>query len=277
MTQGTSDTVVLIHGLWMTPLCWEHWIERYKGRGFQVLAPAWPGMDGDIAQLRRDTSGIDRLTAHEIIDHYDSIIRALPAPPIIMGHSFGGLFTQVLLSHGLGAAGIAIDSAPAKGILSLPLSTLRSAWPVLHNPANAHRAVALTPEQFHYAFTNTLTEEESRPVYERYAIPGPGHVLFEGALANINPHSAFAVDFNKSDRAPLLFIAGGADHVVPASSNRANVKHYRKSKAITAYKEFAGRSHYTLGQDGWEAVADFALAWATNPTANVDGAGATGA
>jgi pimeloyl-ACP methyl ester carboxylesterase len=269
MTASTPTTIVLIHGLWMTPLCWEHWIERYQHGGVDVLAPAWPGMDGDIEQLRRDTSGIDRLTAGEVIDHYDGIIRALPAPPIIMGHSFGGLFVQVLLSRGLGAAGVAIDSAPAKGILSLPLSTLRSAWPVLHNPTNAHRAVALSPEQFHYAFTNTLSEEASLPVYERYAIPGPGHVLFEGALANVNPHSAFKVDFKKDDRAPLLFIAGGVDHVVPASANRANVKHYRKSKAITAYKEFPGRSHYTLGQDGWEEVADFALGWATSPTADV--------
>lgn len=191
-----------------------------------------------------------------------------------MGHPFGGLFTQVLLSRGLGAAGVGIDSAPAKGILSLPLSTLRSAWPVLHNPANVHHAVALTPEQFHYAFTNTLSAEESLAVFKRYAIPGPGHVLFEGALANVNPHSAFAVDFKQTDRAPLLFIAGGADHIVPASANRANVKHYRTSPAISAYREFPGRSHYTLGQDGWEEVADFALDWALHPTAGIDGSAA---
>ncbi len=271
MTANAPDTIVLIHGLWMTPLCWEHWTERYKTRGIQVLAPAWPGMEGDIEQLRRDTSGIDRLTAGEVIDHYDAIIRALPAPPVIMGHSFGGLFTQVLLSRGLGAAGVAIHSAPAKGILSLPISTLRSAWPVLHNPANSHRAVALTPDQFHYAFTNTLGADESLPVYQRYAIPGPGHILFEGALANVNPHSALAVDFHRSDRAPLLLIGGGADHVVPASSSRANAKHYSKSNAITAYKEFPGRSHYTLGQEGWEAVADYALDWALNPTEQTDG------
>jgi pimeloyl-ACP methyl ester carboxylesterase len=272
MTMTSADTVVLIHGLWMTPLCWEHWIPRFQQRGLTVLAPAWPGMDADVQKLRDDPSGIDRLTAGEVIDHYDRIIRALPAPPIIMGHSFGGLFTQVLISRGLGAAGVAIDSAPAKGILSLPLSTLRSAWPILHNPANVHHAVPLTPEEFHYAFTNTLSAEASRQVYERYAIPGPGHVLFEGALANVNPHSVFKVDFKKADRAPLLLIAGGADHVVPASANRANVKHY-KSTAITAYREFPGRSHYTLGQDGWEEVADFALGWALNPVADVDGTG----
>lgn len=258
-----TNTIVLIHGLWMTPRCWEGWGDRYTGRGYTALAPSWPGMEGDIEQLRRDTSGIDRLTATEVIDHYDGIIRALPEPPILMGHSFGGAFVQVLVNRGLGAVGVAIDSAPAKGILSLPLSTLRSAWPVLHSPANAHKAVALTPEQFHYAFTNTLSEEASLTVYERYAIPGPGHILFEGALANLNPNSAFKIDFRKDDRAPLLFIAGGADHIVPASSNRANVKHYSKSKAITAYKEFPGRSHYTLGQDGWEEVADYALTWAT--------------
>lgn len=263
----TSKTIVLIHGLWMTPLCWEHWIERYKARGFEVLAPAWPGMDGEVATLRSNTKPYEKLTVSQIVDSYDSVIRALPEPPIIMGHSFGGAFTQVLVSRGLGSAAVAIDSAPAKGILSLPLSTLRSGWPVLHNPANAHRAVPLTAEQFHYSFTNTLTKEESAAVFERYAVPGPGHVLFEGALANVNPHSPLAVDFKKDDRAPLLFIAGGADHIVPPSANKANVKHYGKSKAITAYKEFPGRSHYTLGQDVWEAVADYAIEWAQSPHA----------
>lgn len=183
-----------------------------------------------------------------------------------MGHSFGGAFTQILLDRGLGAAGVAIDSASVKGLLALPLSSLKSGFPVLKNPANAHKAVMLTPEEFHYAFTNTLIAEESAVVYERYAVPGPGRVLFQGALANFNPHATTAVDFHNDDRAPLLIIAGGADHVSPDAINRATAKHQSKSAALTAYKEFPGRSHYTLGQADWEQVADCALDWALHPT-----------
>jgi alpha-beta hydrolase superfamily lysophospholipase len=258
-----ADTVVLIHGLWMTPLCWEHWIGRFAARGFRVLAPSWPGMEAGVEAVRRDPSAIAQLGIAEIVDHYERIVRGLERPPILMGHSFGGAFVQVLIDRGLGAAGVAIDSAPVKGVLRLPLSTLRSAWPVLHSPSNNHRAVALTPRQFHYAFTNTLSDDESDAVYRRYHVPGPGHVLFQGALANFTPHAATQVDFGNDRRAPLLLLAGGEDHVVPASVNRENAMRYRRSKAITDFKEFPGRSHYTLGQEGWEQVADFALAWAT--------------
>jgi pimeloyl-ACP methyl ester carboxylesterase len=261
-----TDTVVLIHGLWMTALSWENWAERYEARGFTVVARSWPGMEGDIDALRADTSAIDDLGIEDILEHYTSIIEALDAPPIIMGHSFGGAFTQILLDRGLGAAGVAIDSAPVKGLLALPASTLKSGLPVLKNPANRHRAVPLTAEEFHYSFTNTMSEEESGPVYDRYAVPGPGRVLFQGALANFNPHAATAVDFKNDTRAPLLLIAGGADHVAPAKLNEANYEHY-KGAAVTDFKEFEGRSHYTLGQEGWEAVADYALDWAVKAAA----------
>ncbi len=262
----TADTIVLIHGLWMTPLSWEHWIDRYTTRGYRVLAPAWPGMDGDIDDFRRDPSTVDHIGVEEIVGHYEGIVRDLDRPPIIMGHSFGGAFTQILLDRGLGAVGVAIDSAPVKGILTLPFSTLKSSFPALKNPANDHRAVTLTPKEFHYAFTNTLTEEESLAVYERYAVPGPGRVLFQAGLANFNPRAATRVDFGNDDRAPLLVIAGGADHVSPDSVNESTAKHQSKSKAVTAYKEFPGRSHYTLGQEGWEEVADYALDWAAANT-----------
>ena len=274
MSPNTSDqpragTVVLIHGLWMTALSWEHWVERYEDRGFNVIARSWPGMDGDIDELRNDPSGIEHLGIEEIVDYYAGIIGELDSPPIIMGHSFGGAFTQILLDRGLGAAGVAIDSGPVKGLLALPASTLKTGFPVLKNPANNHRAVPLTPEEFHYAFTNTLSDEESLAVYDRYAVPGPGRVLFQGAFANFNPRSPAAVDFKNSSRAPLLFIAGGDDHVAPASLNEANLKHYRHSDAITELKEFPGRSHYTLGQEGWEEVADYALDWAVSRAAQI--------
>jgi alpha-beta hydrolase superfamily lysophospholipase len=258
----TTDTVVLIHGLWMTPLSWEHWIERYGARGYEVLAPAWPGLEGDIEQIRSDPSALENLGIEEIVDHYDAIIRQLASPPIIMGHSFGGAFTEILLDRGLGAAGVAIDAAPVKGITKLPFSTLKSAFPVLKSPANNHRAVALTFPEFQYAFTNTMGEQDAKEAFERYAAPGPGRVLFQGAFANFNPRSPARVDFHNDDRAPLLLIAGGADHTVPAAVDKATAKRFRRSEAVTDYREFPGRSHFTIGQDGWEEVADYALDWA---------------
>jgi pimeloyl-ACP methyl ester carboxylesterase len=258
----SPDTIVLIHGLWVTPLSWENWIERYSRRGYHVLAPAWPGMDVPIEQLRADPSAVEHLGVEEIVDHYDAIIRDLDAPPIIMGHSFGGAFTEVLLDRGLGAAGVGIDAAAVRGITKLPFSQLKVGFPVLKSPANDHRAVGLTFDEFHYAFTNTMDDEDARAAYDRYAAPGPGRVLFQGAFANFNPHSPLRVDFHNDDRAPLLLIGGGADHVVPAVIDRSTAKHYEKSNAITEYKEYPGRSHFTLGQDGWEEVADYALRWA---------------
>ena len=260
---GAAGTIVLIHGLWMTPLSWEKWIEHYEGKGYKVIAPGWPGINGDPAALRRDPSPLAELGVKEIADHYEKIIRELDGPPIIMGHSFGGLITQILLDRGLGAAGVGIDSGPPKGVLKLPFSALRVASAALRNPTNKHKAVGLTPKQFHYAFGNTLSENDSQSVYERYAIPGPGRPLFEAAFAALSPNSPTKVNLHNDNRAPLLLIAGGKDHTVPASLTRTNFKLQRKSKAPTEYKEFPGRSHYTVGQDGWEEVADYALDWAT--------------
>jgi pimeloyl-ACP methyl ester carboxylesterase len=258
-------TIVLIHGLWMSPLSWEHWVERYSSKGFRVLAPAWPGMQGSVEQLRADTTPYDGVGMGEVIDHYAEIINKLDSAPIIMGHSFGGAFTEVLIDRGLGAAGVAIDPAPVRGVLSLPISTLRSAFPVLDNPiTNTHKAVMLSPAEFHYAFTNTLTDEESDAAYRRYAVPGPGRVLFQGALANFNPHAATRVNFRNDDRAPLLIIGGGADHVVPPSVSKETADRFEKSTVATEYREFSGRSHFTLGQPGWEEVADYALSWAVD-------------
>ncbi|HEY5062227.1 MAG TPA: alpha/beta hydrolase [Gemmatimonadaceae bacterium] len=260
---GTPDTIVLIHGLWLTASSWERWVERYTSRGYRVIARSWPGMEGDIEQLRRDPSGITGLGVAEIVDHYARIVGDLEQPPIIMGHSFGGLITEILLDRGLGAAGVAMDPAPVKGIFVLPFASLKSALPALKNPFRQHEAVALTPEQFHYGFTNHLSAEESLPVYERFAVPGPNHVLFQASLANFNPHAATTVNFANDERAPLLLIGGGRDHTVPASVTRANFELFNQSPAVTEYKEYPERTHWTIGQDGWEDVADFALGWAT--------------
>src|ERR671933_178516 len=201
---AVPDTIVLVHGLWVTPRSWEHWIEHYEGRGYNVLAPAYPGLEVEVEALNKDPSPIEALTIPAVVEHLEGIVGELDRAPIIMGHSAGGFFTQVLLDHGYGAAGVAIDSAPPEGVRVTPVSQIRSLFPVLRNPANRHRAVGFTPEQFHYVFTNTLSREESDKVYERY----------------------------------------------------------HNTNAVTDYKEFPGRSHYTVGQDGWEEVADYALKWA---------------
>ena len=264
-TENQPTTIVLIPGLWLTGLSWEHWVDRYQSKGFQVIAGNWPGMDGEIQALRNDHAAFDDVGLDDVIDHFEQIVRGVDRPPIIMGHSFGGSVAMVLLDRGVGAAGVAIDPGPVKGVLNLPVSAFKSAAPALKRPANRHKAVMLTPAEFHYAFTNTMTDEESAAVYERYAVPGPGRAVFQGALANFNPHAATKIDFHNDHRAPLLLIAGEVDHTAPVAITRREYKLESKSKAITAYKEFAGRSHYTIGQPGWESVADFALEWALDP------------
>ena len=182
----TPDTIVLIHGLWMTPRSWEKWAERYESRGHKVLAPAWPGMEAEVEELNRDPSPIAELDVEQIVDHYEAIIHALESPPIIMGHSIGGTITQLLLDRGLGAAGVGVASGTVKGVLDLPLSTLKSSSRVLLNPLNRGKAVPLDEKQFHYAFGNTLSQEESDAIYERYHVPAAATVLFEVAFANLH-------------------------------------------------------------------------------------------
>jgi pimeloyl-ACP methyl ester carboxylesterase len=247
----------------MTPRSWEKWVERYEGKGYRVIAPAYPGLEVEVEALREDPSPIEALTVPAIIEHYQGVIDGLDGSPIIIGHSAGGLFTQILLDHGYGAAGVAIDSVPAEGIKVVPVSQIRALFPILRNPANRHRAVGFTEEQFHYAFANTLSREDSDAAYERYYVPASGNLVWAGPLANFTPgHQDTYVNFRNEDRAPLLFIAGGDDNLIPPAVNESNVKHYRHTRSVTDYKEFPGRSHYTVGQEGWEAVADYALEWA---------------
>ncbi|GLY17414.1 alpha/beta hydrolase [Kineosporia sp. NBRC 101677] len=259
----TPDTVVLVHGLWVTPRSWADWVAYYQAKGLNVIAPAYPGFEIEVEALRENPDVIARLTVPETLDHLESVIRSVETPPIIMGHSFGGTLTQLLLARGLGSAGVVIDSAPTEGVRVNPISQARSLFPALKNPANRKRAVAFTAEEWHYAFANTLSEEDSRASWEKYAIAAPGHWVFEyGLFANFKPgHQDTWVDYT-ADRAPLLFIAGEKDHIMPPSVNRSNAKHYAKSPALTEYFEFEGRDHWTCGAPGWEAVADHALEWA---------------
>jgi len=258
-----KPTIVLIHGLWLTPRSWEQWIDRYQKAGYNVLAPSWPGLESEVEAIRKDPSPLKRLKIKTIVDHYERIIRKFESPPIIMGHSFGGLIVQMLVDRGLGSAGILIDSAQTAGVPVLPFSTIRVAFPILGNPFSYSATTSLTPSQFNYAFTNELDAAESKKVYDRYQIPAANSVLWDGALALLNPNASSKVDYRKSDRAPLLFIAGSKDHIVPPAINKGNLRKYVKnSTAVTDYREFPNRTHHTVGQKGWEEVADFALQWA---------------
>jgi pimeloyl-ACP methyl ester carboxylesterase len=258
------DTIVLVHGFWVTPLSWEKWVERYEDRGYRVLTPTYPGFEGGVEALREDPSPIEELSFPAIVEHIGGIIDELDKPPIIIGHSAGGVLTQILLDHGYGAAGVAIDSVPAEGIKVVPVSQIRSLFPILKNPANRHKPVGFTPEQWHYAFTNNLSREESDKAYERYHIPASGRLVWVGATANFTPgHQEAYVNFRNEDRPPLLLIGGSEDNIMPPAVNQSNVKHYRHAKSPTDYKEFEGRSHYSvIGGEGWEEVADYALQWA---------------
>ncbi len=260
----TTNTIVLVHGLWVTPRSWTDWVARYEAKGYRVIAPAYPGFEIEVEELRKKPEIIANLTVPQTVDHLAGIIGNLDTAPIIMGHSFGGTLTQLLVARGLGSAGVLINSAPTEGVRVTPLSQAKSLFPALKNPANIRRAVGFTPEEFHFAFTNTLSREDSDAAWEKYAIPAPGNWVWAyGLLANLKPgRQETWVDYSK-DRAPLLFIGGEKDHIMPPAVNKSNAKHYAKSPALTEYHEFAGRDHWTCAAPGWEEVADFALEWAT--------------
>jgi len=264
MTDGTvtikPDTIVMIHGLWMTPRSWERFKERYEARGYKVHTPPWPGFEVEVEALNADPSPMNDLRAETVIDAYDSFIRELPSSPIIMGHSLGGAMTQVLVDRGLGCVGVGLSSATVKGVRDLPFSTLKAAGPAL-NPFKRGKPVPLTEKEFHYAFANTMSEEESKPVYERYAVPAASGVLADIALANLHRNAPTEVDYAKKGRIPLLFIGFGEDHVVPPKATRHNERKYDDAASITEYREFEGRPHFP-GAPGWEKVADYAIDWA---------------
>ena len=257
----TRTPVVFIHGLWLHATSWTPWAELFSEAGYDPIAPGWPG-DPDTVEAAR--ANPDALADHGIDDvtrHYQAIIDTLAARPILIGHSFGGMIAEKLLGLDYGAAAIGIDAAQIKGVLPLPLSALHATLPVFKNPANKHKAVTLTSEQFRYAFGNALSEEESDALYQRWTIPAPGRPLFEAATANFNPHASTKVDTRNSSRGPLLLMSGGKDHTVPESVVKATAAQYRHSEAVTDLIDFPDRGHSLTIDSGWQAVAAAALDW----------------
>lgn len=253
--------VLFIHGLWLHASSWQPWIETFREAGYDPQAPGWPG-DGDtVEESRRDPDAIADHGIDDVVAHFAGIVDTLPEAPILVGHSFGGLIAQKLLGQDRARAAVAIDAAQIKGVLPVPLSALRATLPVFKNPANKHRSVSLTAEQFRYAFANAVSEEESDRLHERWTIPAPGRPLFEAASANFDPHSPAKVDTANEGRGPLLLIASGKDHTVPESVTRSTLKQYRHSSAVTDIETFPDRGHSLIIDSGWPAVAEYCLTW----------------
>jgi pimeloyl-ACP methyl ester carboxylesterase len=257
----TPAPVVFIHGLWLHATSWNPWIEEFRQAGYTPSAPGWPGEPDTVEEARANPASIADHGIDDVVEHYAKIIAELDGLPILIGHSFGGMIAQKLLGQNLAAAAVAIDAAQIKGVLPLPLSALRATLPVFRNPANKHKAVSLTAEQFRYAFGNAVSEQESQELFERWAVPAPGKPLFEAAAANFNPHSPAKVDTANDSRGPLLLITGGRDHTVPESVTRATLKQYRHSDAVTDIQDFPDRAHSLTIDSGWRDVATASLSW----------------
>jgi pimeloyl-ACP methyl ester carboxylesterase len=263
MSTDAPDTIVLIHGFWVTPRSWEHWITHYERQGYRVLAPAYPGFEAEVEALNADPTPIKELTVAQIVERLEGVLGKLESRPILMGHSAGGVFVQLLLDRGHGAAGVAINSAPTEGVRVAPFSQLRAAFPVLKDPIHRDRAVGFTFEQWQYAFTNTFTEDEGRALYERYHVPAAASIFWDNVLANVKPGPQETwVNYENDERAPLLFISGSEDNLMPPSVQRSNAKHYKAPSTITEVEQYEGYAHLLPAQAGWERIADDALAWA---------------
>jgi pimeloyl-ACP methyl ester carboxylesterase len=259
--RATGNPIVFVHGLWLHGDSWHEWMDFFQQRGYDPIAARWPG-DSETTEATRSNAGA--LAGHgvaEIADYIAGQCRTLVRKPILIGHSFGGLLVQNLLGRDIGAAAIAIDPAPIKGVPELPLSALRSAFPVLRNPLNVRRAVSLTEKQFRYGFANAVPEPEVKDLYAKYAVPAPGRPLFQAATAALNPNAATKVNTANPSRGPLLLISGGADHTVPPVLVRSTLKVYRNSGAVTEIKEFAGRGHSLIIDGGWREIAEYTLSW----------------
>lgn len=260
MTQ-VGTPVVFVHGLWLHSTSWGEWEDLFREAGYEPAAPGWPGDSATVEETRRDPAKVAGHGIDDVVEHYAQIIRGLSAPPVVVGHSFGGLIAERLLGQDLAAAAVAIDAAPIKGVLNLPVSALRVASIALRKPANRNLAISLTPEQFRYGFGNALPERDSAELYEKWTVPSPGKPLFEAGLANFTPRSPAKVNTGNKTRGPLLLTAGGKDHTVPKAITTGTRKLYHKSPAITDFVEFPDRGHSLTIDSGWREVAQYALDW----------------
>jgi non-heme chloroperoxidase len=253
--------VVFVHGLWLLPGSWGRWRELFEGRGYATLAPGWPDDPESVEEAHRRPEVFAGKSVGQVTDHHADIVGQLDRKPVVIGHSFGGLITQKLAGQGLADGAVAIDPGPFRGVLPLPLSSLRVASVVLRDPRNRKRAVALTYDQFRYGFGNAVPEAEARELYESYSVAGSGIPLFQAAFANLNPRTEARVDTSQPDRGPLLIVSGEKDHTVPRSIAHASYKRYRHNPAPTEFEEVAGRGHSLTIDSGWREVADAALAF----------------
>jgi pimeloyl-ACP methyl ester carboxylesterase len=251
--------VVFVHGLWLLPSSWDRWAKLFEEAGYTALTPGWPDDPETVEEANAHPEVFAKKTVGEVADHFDEIIGGLSRKPAIVGHSFGGLLAQILAGRGLAAVTVAISPAPFRGVLPLPFSALKSASPVLSNPANRNRAVPLTYDQFRYAFANAVGEDEAKELYEAFAVPAPGAPLFQAATANFNPWTEAKVDSESPDRGPLLILSGEKDHTVPWAISHASYKKQDRNDATTEILEVPGRGHALTIDSGWREVADSAL------------------
>jgi pimeloyl-ACP methyl ester carboxylesterase len=253
--------LMLIHGAWLSARSWENYADYFGKRGFAVSAPEWPRKQGDVEEMRETADESAGLGVKEIVDHYEALIRELEQAPVLIGHSYGGLFVELLLDRGLGRAGVAMSPAPPKGILKLPFSTLKAGAPALAHPSKRHGVVTLTLEEFTYGFVNTFAAEDAAAAYERYAVPETGQIFYEAGFANFHLHPPTEVHFKNGERAPLLLVGADKDNTVPASLSKAQFKRYESSPAKTDYIEFEGRPHLHMAAADWEEVAVAIDSW----------------
>ena len=258
---NTKTPVIFIHGLWLHATSWEPWQQLFAESGYEPLAPGWPGDADTVEATRANPESVANHGIEDVTKHYAKIINDLPVQPILIGHSFGGLIAEKLLGMDCGVAAIGIDAAQIKGVLQLPLSQLRGTLSIFANPTNKHKAVSLTAKEFRYSFGNTLSQEESDALYERWTIPSPARPLFEAAAAAFSPHSPAKVDTANEDRGPLLLTMGGKDHTVPEAITKSTLKQYKHSSAVTELVEFSDRGHSLTIDAGWSEVADACLGW----------------
>ena len=253
--------VVFIHGLWLLPNSWDRWASLFEEAGYTALTPGWPDDPDTVEEAKAHPEVFAGKSVGQVADHYHAIIQRLERKPAVIGHSFGGLLTQIIAGRGLSAVSVAIDPAPFRGVLPLPISALKSASPVLRNPANRNRAVPLTFDQFRFAFANVVDDEEARQLYETYSVPTAGKPLFQAAAANLNPWTEVKVDTDNPDRGPLLIISGEKDNTVPWSIANASYGQQKDNPGVTEIVEVPGRGHSLTIDHGWHEVADLALAF----------------